>query len=134
MKSVKSTRKKQKSGIMIINIFDDIQANIQEHVNVKGHKTFTFHQLQNTDSRPIIMELDIYNFIELLNSFVSNQLITGKVYKHRSYTFKLVSHKKVVSLLFEFSDKKYYLEKFDARVFSQKLNKILSRCTLKEFL
>lgn len=119
---------------MIIDIFEDIQASILKKENEKGHKTFSFHQLQNADLRPIVMGIEIYNFIELLNAYISNQLHIGKTYKNRGYSLKLVTKKKVVFLLFEFAQKKYYLEKYDARVISKKINKILSRCILKEFL
>jgi len=118
---------------MLINLYEDIHADILEGVNTKGYKTFVFTSLKNTDKK-IVSEFEIYHFTELLNSFLCNQLITGKRYQNSGFTGKLVSQKKVIYLLLEMSEKKYYLDKYDARVISQKINKILSRCTLKEFL
>ena len=119
---------------MLIDIYDDIQADISEGKNAKGHKTFAFNQLQNNQGHIIAMELDVFNFTELLNAFISNQLISGNTYENRGFTAKLVTKKKVVSILIETFQKKYYLEKYEARVISKKINKILSKCTLKEFL
>jgi len=118
---------------MLINIYKDIEADILRTQNIKGHITFVFSSLKSANNK-IVSNLDIYNFTELLNTFISNQLMISQEYEGSGFISKIFTKKKVVYLLIEVKDKKYYFEKYEARVISQKINKILSKCTIKEFL
>ena len=83
---------------------------------------------------------DIYFFLELLSSFVSNQLNINKTYKlsyrhiDGGYEARVVRKNKIHYLKIDIEKNSYYLEKYDCKIIYSSAKSILSKCTYKEFL
>jgi hypothetical protein len=105
--------------------------------NSKNSTLFVFETLK-VESIPITHETQIYSFVELLSAFTSNQLHIDQEYKLKyrdstgGYIAKIVSKKNQYFLQLIIDEKKYYYEKYECRVISKIINKILSKCTFVE--
>ena len=125
---------------MKIKIYKDLEAEILPTPGNSKHSTlFVFSTLRDgginmTDGT------QIYSFVELLSAFVSNQLRTDIEYQidykgirsTGGYKAKMVSRKNQYFLRIEVEDKKYYFEKYECRVITNIINRVLSKCTFTE--
>ncbi len=126
---------------MKIKIYKDLEAEVLPTPGNSKHSTlFVFETLKNGDSK-ITDGTQIYNFVELLSAFISNQLFVDKEYKLKykdlneskgGYTAKIVSQQDQHFLRVIVNDKKYFFEKYECRIITKILNKILSKCTFNE--
>jgi len=122
---------------MKVEIYKEISA---DAVPQPGHKytTYTFGSLK-IDERVIAKgSQQGFEFVELLNSFVTNQLISKKLYEfgtnEEGYMAKVVSQKGNKYLMIDTKKQKYYYEKLECKIIVKMLNKTLLRCMLPEFV
>ena len=85
-------------------------------------------------------ENEIFDLVELLSSFVSGHLKRKVDYivEYPSgypcgFKANISEHNKVISLLIQVSDEKYYLDKYTARIISSKIRYYLSKTTPQDF-
>ena len=123
---------------MEIKIYKDLSAEVLPTPGNSKHSTlFVFNALKAGDVN-IAHETQVYSFVELLSAFISNQLLVNKKYKLKykeskgGYTAKIVSRDEVHYLRVVVGRKEYYFEKYECRVITKILNKILSKCTFTE--
>ena len=82
---------------------------------------------------------ELNEFLELLGSFVSNQLNPDKTYGFSYKTGggfygKVARKDNIHYLAITIDEQTYYLEKYDCRVIIANAKQILSKCTLEKFL
>jgi len=126
---------------MKIQIYKDLSAEVLPTPGNSKHSTlFVFQTLKAGDIK-MTNETQIYNFVELLSAFVSNQLHTDKEYQldykgirgsKGGYIAKIVTQDNQHFLRLEVDEKKYYFEKYECRIITKVINKILSKCTFSE--
>jgi len=126
---------------MKIQIYKDLSAEVLPTPGNSKHSTLFIFTTLNVGDINIAHETQIYNFVELLSAFVSNQLHVDKEYQldykgvkssKGGYIAKMVSKQKQHFLRIEVDDKKYYFEKYECRVITKIISKILSKCTFSE--
>jgi hypothetical protein len=126
---------------MEIKIYKDLSAEVLPTPGNSKHSTlFVFNTLKAGDFK-MTNETQIYNFVELLSAFVSNQLFIDKEYQldyrgirgsNGGYISKIVTQDKHHYLKVIVDEKKYYFEKYECKIITRILNKILSKCTFRE--
>ena len=126
---------------MKIKIYKDLTAEVLPTSGNSKHSTlFVFQTLKAGDIK-IAHETQIYSFVELLGSFVSNQLHIDKEYEldykgirgsKGGCIIKIVSKQNQHFLRIKVDEKEYYFEKYECRVITKIINKILSKCTFME--
>jgi len=109
--------------------------------NSKNSTLFVFETLK-LENVAITHQNQIYSFVELLSAFISNQLHINQEYEllfdaskgstSSGYSAKIVSKKNQYFLQLTINEKKYYYEKYECRVISKIINRILSKCTFEE--
>ncbi len=93
-----------------------------------------------TKSNELVCNADMYEFLELLGAFVSNQLNPQKEYKFTyedggGFIGRVVKRKNTICLAIKVSNEEnFILEKYDCRVIIANAKQILSKCTLKDFI
>lgn len=97
------------------------------------HISYTFHSIETSAGVIVGYEYILHEFIELLHSFVGNQLTTNMIYTitdKQGIGFKasIKSENHSINLKIDVSNESYYLDKFQCRVISSKLSKIYSKC------
>lgn len=126
---------------MKIKIYKDLSAEILPTPGNSKHSTLFVLQTLKAGDINVTDGTQIYSFVELLSAFVSNQLHTDKEYEldykevrksKGGYTAKIVSQQDQHFLRVTVDEKKYFLEKYECRVITKILNKILSKCTFSE--
>ncbi len=126
---------------MKIKIYKDLSAEVLPTPGNSKHSTLFVFQTLKAGNINMTNETQIYNFVELLSAFVSNQLHTDKEYQldykdaresKGGYTAKIVSQQDQHFLRVIVNDKKYFFEKYECRIVTKILNKILSKCTFNE--
>lgn len=102
--------------------------------------SYSINSIVHANDNVLVDGENIFEFIELLNAYVSSQLeyIDYKITNARGGLLaKLISEKlfdesghqhKTISLLLQANEKIYYLKKYDCRIIVSKFNKINSRC------
>lgn len=125
---------------MEIKIYKDLRAEVLPTPGNSKHTTFIFQTLKAGDIK-MTHETQIYSFVELLSAFVSNQLHTNKEYEldykgargtKGGYIAKMVSQQNQHFLRVEVDEKEYFFEKYECRIITKIINKILSKCTFTE--
>lgn len=141
---------------MKIRIYKDFYLEIFKKEAINKREEYVLSQLfvgssDDQRQRVVIAEgLRIYDFLELVNSFLNNQLETGtgKEYKFRhqnpdgSYSNHIIAKIKrenhnyylnlcVINTQFELK-KEYFFDKYQCRIISRIMNKILSKCIPNE--
>jgi len=140
---------------MIMKLHDNFSINLGTHIEIKyrttkdkyGHKQLSGYEEYKYYPQEIIDENEnvvcyadeINEFLELLASFVSNQLNPDKTYGFSYKTKggfygKVVRKDKIHYLAITISEQTYYLEKYDCRIIIANAKQILSKCTLEKFL
>jgi hypothetical protein len=126
---------------MKIKIYKDLKAEVLPTPGNSKHSTLFVFQTLTAGDVKIAHETQIYNFVELLSAFISNQLQVNKEYKliyrdlkesQGGYAAKVVSKDEVHYLRVIIGKKEYYFEKYECRIITRILNKILSKCTFSE--
>ena len=93
-----------------------------------------------TKSNELCNANDMYEFLEFLGAFVSNQLNPQKEYKFTyedggGFIGRVVKRKNTICLAIKVSNEEnFILEKYDCRVIIANAKQILSKCTLKDFI
>ena len=91
-----------------------------------------------TKSNELVCNADMYEFLELLGAFVSNQLNPQKEYKFTyedgGFSGRVSKRKDIMCLVIKVNEENFILEKFECRVIVTKIKQILSKCTLKDFI
>jgi hypothetical protein len=110
-------------------------------LEIKKNKTIYYpEKIINKHGDVICLANGLYFFLELLSSFVANQLNPEKTYEliykdiNGGFKGKIVRKNKIHYLKIDVGEKSYYLEKYDCRVIYSYTKSILSKCTYKEFL
>ncbi|MGK0255688.1 MAG: hypothetical protein ACI81I_000294 [Arcobacteraceae bacterium] len=125
---------------MEIKVYKDIIAEIGRPNRDSNSFVFLILRVSNIN---VAHESQIYNFVELLSAFVSNQLHSNKEYQldykgisgsKGGYVAKIVSQQNQKFLQVVVDNKKYYFEKYECRIITKILNKILSKCTFMELV
>ena len=104
----------------------------------KTKKGFYPKRIVDKHGEIVCFSTTIYFFLELLSSFVANQLNPDKTYKlvYDDFGFwaKVVRKNKIHYLRIDVGENSYYLEKYDCKVIYSYAKSILAKCTYKEFL
>jgi len=103
-----------------------------------SHKTYLLNYLQ-LEGDPIVLEREVINFIEIFNSFCSNQLDINKSYgftygenRETGFSTKIVQKNNIYSLKIATKNHEIFYSKHECKIIVSKFYKIYAKCFPKE--
>jgi len=108
---------------------------LEEYEEKKFYPTAIYTKMSNL----VCYSSEINHFLEILGTFISNQLNTQKNYGFSyknggGFIANIRTKNKIKYLHLQIEEEEFFLEKYDCRVIVANTKQILSKCTLREFL